>query len=108
MATGLPTDVEQPELRAWLEGRTGLDHRPRLRWAIDQVSRQSIRACHFEDQLRGARDELDALGELAAQEADAPQVVALLDRIRSGHDLTQAEMALAMAEHRLGQVRSRA
>ncbi|MEU6261716.1 hypothetical protein [Saccharopolyspora shandongensis] len=45
---------------------------------------------------------------MAAQEADAPQVVALLDRIRSGeHDLTQAEMALAMAEHRLEQVRSR-
>ena len=25
LATGLPTDLEQPELRAWLEGRTTLD-----------------------------------------------------------------------------------
>ncbi|WP_205683623.1 hypothetical protein [Brevibacterium aurantiacum] len=39
LAAGLPADIEQPELRAWLESRTSLDHRARLRWAIDQVSR---------------------------------------------------------------------
>ena len=44
LATGLPTDFEQPELRAWLKGNTTLDHRARLRWAIDQVSRLQIRS----------------------------------------------------------------
>lgn len=109
LATGLPADVEQPELRAWLESRTGLDHRARLRWAINQVSRLQIRSTHFEDQLRAAREELNELGELALQEADAPQVVALEDRIREGeHELTQAELGLALAERRLEDLRTRA
>ncbi|SMX99700.1 hypothetical protein BLIN101_03397 [Brevibacterium linens] len=109
LATGLPADLEQPELRAWLEGKTTLDHRARLRWAVDQVSRLQIRSGHFEDQLRAAREELHELGELADREADAPQVVDLHDRIREGeHELTQAELGLALAERRLEDLRSRA
>lgn len=107
LATGLPADVEQPELRAWLEGKTGLDHRARLRWAIDQVARLQIRSTHFEDQLRAAREELNELGELALQEADAPQVVDLEYRIREGgHELTQAELGLALADQRLERLRA--
>ncbi|WP_205683624.1 hypothetical protein [Brevibacterium aurantiacum] len=61
------------------------------------------------DQLRGAREELSDLGELALQEADTPQVIALEDRIREGdHELTQAELGLALAEQRLEALRSRA
>lgn len=102
LATGLPGDVQQPELRAWLEGKTALDHRSRLQYAIDRRSAQSIRYAHLEDQLGAAHEEMQALGELALQEADAPQVMALEDRIREGeHELVQAEVALAMAEEHL-------
>ncbi|MFP3397658.1 hypothetical protein SB749_15110 [Brevibacterium sp. SIMBA_078] len=106
LATGLPADVEQPELRAWLEGKTTLDHHARMRWAIDPVSRLQIRNKHFEDQLRAAREDLHELGELAGREADAPQVIDLHNRIREGeHDLTQAELGLALAERRLERLR---
>lgn len=108
LATGLPGDVQQPELRAWLEGRTALDHRSRLQYAIDRRSAQSIRYAHLEDQLGAAHEEMQALGELALQEADAPQVTALEDRIREGeHELVQAEVALAMAESHLQDLKSR-
>lgn len=107
LATGLPADVEQPELRAWLEGKTILDHRARLRWAIDQISRLQTRSTHFEDQLRAAREELHELGGLADREAVVRQVVDLHDRIREGeHELTQAELGLALAERRLDGLRS--
>lgn len=106
LATGLPADVEQPELRAWLEGKTTRDHRVRLHWAIDQVSRLQIRSTHFEDQLRAAREELNKFGKLANREADAPQVVDPHDRVRAGeHELAQAELGLALAEGRLENLR---
>lgn len=112
VGTGLPADVEQPELRAWLEGRTTLNYRARLRWAAERVSRLQIRTSHIEDQLRAAVEEFGELGELASQEADAPQVVDLQERIREGeYNLIQAERGLAMAEElikRLGPGASRA
>lgn len=99
VGTGLPADVEQSELRAWLGGRTTLDYRARLRWAAEQVSRLQIRTSHIEDQIRAAVEELRELGELASQEADAPQVIDLHDRIREGeYNLIRAERSLSMAE----------
>ncbi|MBY6383642.1 hypothetical protein HG717_06905 [Rhodococcus erythropolis] len=102
LAAGVPADVELPELRAWLEGRTALDRESRIRWTQDQVERLAIRATHLEDQHRGARAELEDLGELALQEADAEPVIALHERIRNGEwELQQADIALALAEQRL-------
>lgn len=102
LATGVPGDVDPQELRAWLENRTALDHEARVRWAEDRVARLEIRATHLEDQLRGALEELDALGELALQEADALPVIRLRDRIHEGeYDLSQATTGLAYAEQRL-------
>jgi hypothetical protein len=106
LATALPDDVEQPELRAWLEGRTALDAASRLRWAEDRVARLRVLAAHHQEQLEGALQELDDLGELALQEADAPPVERLHDRIQAGErDAAQADAFLAMAEQRLDGLR---
>lgn len=106
LATGVPGDVDPQELRAWLENRTALDHESRVRWAEDRVQRLEIRSSHLEDQLRAAREELSGLGELALQEADAPPVTRLHERIHEGeHALSQATTGLAYAEHRLEQLR---
>ncbi|MFC0674563.1 hypothetical protein [Brachybacterium hainanense] len=103
LATAVPSDVDQQELRAWLEGRTALDHESRVRWAEDRVQRLEIRSAHVEDQLQAAYEELRELGELADQEADALPVIRLRDRIQGGgYDLTQMNVALAYAEQRLG------
>jgi len=112
LGTGLPADVEQSELRAWIEGRTTLGYCARLRCAAEQVSRLQIRTSHIEDQLRAAVEELRELGELASQEADAPQVIDLHDRIREGeYNLIREERSLSMAEElikKLGSGASRA
>src|SRR5690606_21607748 len=95
IATALPADVEQPELRAWLEGRTTLDGASRLQWAKERVHRLTILAAHHEEQLQGALAELHDLGDLALQEADAVPVQRLHDRIReSSRDVAQADLAL--------------
>lgn len=102
LATGVPGDVDPQELRAWLEGRTRLDHESRLVWAQDRVDKLEIKAAHVDDQLRAARDELNGLGELAEQEADALPVLRLHDRIHEGeYDLSQVTSGLAYAEQRL-------
>ncbi|HLR94921.1 MAG TPA: hypothetical protein VK053_10370 [Jiangellaceae bacterium] len=72
----------------------------------DRCDLYAIRACHIEDQLRGAHEELQGLDDLALQEADAPQVMALENRLRQGQiELTQAELGLAMVEWRLKRLR---
>lgn len=105
LGTGVPSDADQPEIRAWMQGTTALDHESRVRWAQERVDRLEILTIHCEDQYRGARAELDDLGELALQEADMPPVIRLHDRIREGEQsLVQATNALAYAELRLGQL----
>lgn len=102
LATGVPGDVDPQELRAWLEGRTGLDHESRLAWAKGRLERLEIKVAHVEDQLRAARDELNGLGHLAEQEADALPVLRLHDRIHDGeYELSQATAGLAYAGQRL-------
>lgn len=105
LATALPSDVDQPELRAWVRGDTALDSDSRLTWSEDRVARVRVLATHWEDQYRGAQAELDDLGELALQEADALQVLALHGRIHdSEREKIQADIALAYAELRLSQL----
>lgn len=105
LATGLPADVDQPELRAWMTGKTALDHASRRRWSEDRVDRLRILSLHCEDQHRGACAELEDLGELALQEADAPQVLALHDRIHESEQaMVQADTALTYAELQQGQL----
>lgn len=102
LGTGVPADVDQPEMAAWAQGRTGLDRALRLRWAEDRVQRLRILSAHHEEQLQAALAERDDLGELVAQEADAVPVQRLLDRISDGeHAVRDADLALAYAEHRL-------
>ncbi|GAB3616593.1 hypothetical protein GCM10027416_11500 [Okibacterium endophyticum] len=102
LGTGVPADVDQPELAAWAQGRTGLDRASRLRWAEDRVARLRILAAHHQEHLEAALAERDELGELVAQEADAVPVQRLLDRIQEGeHAVRDADLALAYAEHRL-------
>jgi transcriptional regulator with XRE-family HTH domain len=106
LATGLPSDVDQTELRAWLEGRTTLDRQSRLSWWKERVDRLRVRTAHHEEQLQGAYAELRELGDLADQEADAPPVQRLQWRIQDGeHALNQSEVALALTEHRLDNLR---
>ncbi|MDQ1031214.1 hypothetical protein QF035_008796 [Streptomyces umbrinus] len=103
LATGLPSDVDQTELRAWLEGKTTLDRESRVGWWKERVARLKVRSAHHEEQLQGAYAELRGLGDLALQEADAPPVQRLQWRIQDGeHALNQSEVALALTEHRLG------
>lgn len=105
-ATGLPSDVDQTELRAWLEGKTTLDHQSRVSWWKERLARLRVRAAHHEEQLQGAYAELRELGDLADQEADAPPVQLLQWRIQDGeHALNQSEVALALTEHRLDSLR---
>jgi hypothetical protein len=106
IATGLPADVDQAEVRAWIESRTGLDPQSRIAWCEDRISRLRIRAAHFEEQLQGAYAEARELGILVEREADALPVVRLNDRTHDGeYALNQTELALAMAETRLDQLR---
>jgi hypothetical protein len=96
LATGLPADLDQAELRAWVEGRTELDRESRLQWWEDRTSRLRVLSTHHEEQLQGAYAELRELGELAEQEADAPPVQVLHERIRDGeYAMNQADLALA-------------
>ncbi|MFE4304985.1 DNA-binding protein [Streptomyces sp. NPDC056517] len=102
LATGLPNDVDQAELRAWLEGKTTLDREARVNWWKERVARLRVRAAHHEEQLQGAHAELRELGDLTLQEADALPVQCLQYRIRDGeHALNQAEVALALTAQRL-------
>ncbi|WP_255306232.1 DNA-binding protein [Streptomyces sp. Wb2n-11] len=102
LATGLPRDVDQTELRAWLEGKTTLDRESRVNWWKERIARLRVRSAHHEEQLQGAYAELCELGDLALQEADAPPVQRLKWRIQDGeHALNQSEVALALTEHRL-------
>jgi transcriptional regulator with XRE-family HTH domain len=106
LATGLPSDVDHPELRAWIEGRTALDHASRVGWWQNRVGRLRMLSLHHEEQLQGAYAELRDLGELAIQEADAPPVQALHARIRDGqYALNQTDLALALAEQQLDRLR---
>ncbi|MEW1630489.1 DNA-binding protein [Streptomyces sp. NPDC089173] len=106
LATGIPSDVDQTELRAWLEGRTTLDRQSRVSWWKERLARLRVRAAHHEEQLQGAYAELRELGDLAVQEVDAPPVQRLEWRIQDGeHALNQVEVALALTEHRLDSLR---
>ncbi len=102
LATALPGDVDQSQLRAWMQGRTTLDHPSRVQWAQDRVARLQILSTHHDDQLAGARDELTELGVLAEREAYALPVIRLHERIRENeYAVQQADLALAYAERRL-------
>ncbi|MER6520197.1 DNA-binding protein [Streptomyces sp. NPDC001553] len=102
LATGLPSDVDQVELRAWLEGKTTLDRETRVSWWTERVVRLRVRAAHHEEQLQGAYAELRELGDLALLEADALPVQRLQYRIQDGeYALNQSDVALALTEHRL-------
>jgi transcriptional regulator with XRE-family HTH domain len=104
-ATGLPSDVDQAELRAWLEGKTTLDHQSRVSWWKERLACLRVRAAHHEEQLQGAYAELREFGDLVVQEADAPPVQHLQWRIQDGeHALNQSEVALALTEHRLDSI----
>ncbi|MFE4336722.1 DNA-binding protein [Streptomyces sp. NPDC056831] len=106
LGTGLPSDVDQAELRAWIEGRTALDRESRVRWWEERAGRLRVRSAHHEEQLQGAYAELYELGELALQEADALPVQRLQWRIKDGeHALNQSEVALALTEHQLDNLR---
>ncbi|WP_078872562.1 MULTISPECIES: DNA-binding protein [Streptomyces] len=107
LATGLPSDVDQAELRAWLEGKTALDRESRVSWWKERVGHLRVRSAHYEEQLQGAYAELRDLGDLAVQEADAPPVQRLRWRIQDGeYALNQSEIALALTEHRLDNLRN--
>ncbi|MFS0729621.1 helix-turn-helix domain-containing protein [Curtobacterium sp. 1P10AnD] len=102
LATGVPGDVDQSELRAWMTGRTALDPQSRLSWALERVQSLLIASAHHEEQLQGAYAERRELGVLMVQEADAVPVQRLLDRIHDGERAVRdAELALTYAEHRL-------
>ncbi|MFD7540204.1 DNA-binding protein [Streptomyces sp. NPDC059819] len=102
LATGLPADVDPVELRAWLEGRATLDREARVAWWQERVARLRVRSAHHEEQLQAAYAELRELGDVAAREGDALAVQRLQWRIQDGeHALNQAEIALALTEHRL-------
>lgn len=101
--TGLPSDVDQVELRAWIEGKTALDRESRVCWWEERAGRLRVRSAHHEEQLQGAYAELH---ELALQEADAPSVRRLRWRIKDGeHALNQSDVALALTEQRLDRLR---
>ncbi|MFE7119419.1 DNA-binding protein [Streptomyces sp. NPDC057654] len=106
LATGLPGDVDQAELHAWLEGRTTLDRESRVDWWAERVACLRVRSAHHEEQLQGAYAEMREFGDLALQVADAPLVRRLQWLIQDGeHALNQAEVALALTEHRLEDLR---
>lgn len=106
IATGLPDDLVQDELVDWMTGRTALDDESRIRWWQEHASRLDVLLTHLEEQLEGAKAELDDLGELAAQEADAPPVQRLHARIREVELAAHlTERAQAMAGMRLDELR---
>lgn len=95
LASGVPADVTHDELRAWTEGRAGLDRVSRLRRARVCVAALRMRSAHHKEQLQAAQEELRDLGDLAAPPAQRL-------RIREGgHELQQTDLALAHAERRL-------
>lgn len=101
-ATGLPEDVQQAELRAWLSGSTDLDAQTRLSWHQQLITDLQMKATHIEDQLHGAQEEISSLGVLAIREAEMPPVQRLKQRVRQGeHEIAQIDVALAMAQQRL-------
>ena len=103
IAAGVPEDVDQPELRAWIEGRAALDRESRLRWSRDRVARLEILVAHQEDQWRGA---LEEFGELPPQERGAEPAVAARRRARESKEaLMRADAALAYAEQLLEALR---
>ncbi|PUB29633.1 hypothetical protein C8K30_1027 [Promicromonospora sp. AC04] len=107
LATGLPGDVGQAEARAWIEGRTQLDHSSRSRWWLNEVGRLRVLVAYHDEQLQAVRAEISDLGELAVQEEDTPQVQVLHERVREGeHALSQSEIALALAERQLDELRA--
>lgn len=106
LATGLPDDVDQTELRAWLEGKTTLDHPSRVSWWKERLARLRVRSAHHEEQLQGAYAELRELDGPALQEAEGRPVQCLQWRIQdSEHALNQSEVALALTKHRLDHLR---
>ncbi|MGW6604240.1 DNA-binding protein [Streptomyces sp. NPDC055036] len=106
LGTGLPSDIDQTELRAWIEGKTALDRESRVRWWEERAGCLRVRSAHYEEQLHGAYVELHELGELAFQEVDAPSVRRLRWRINDGeHALSQSEVALALTELQLNNLR---
>lgn len=101
-ATGVPDNVCPAKHRDWLLGATSLDVDSRLDWHRSLVTGLRMRSVHIEDQLRGAQQELEDLGELAVREADMPPVQRLHARIDDGEQqLSQTDLALATAEQRL-------
>lgn len=102
IATVMPEDVEQPELRAWIEGRTSLDRDSRIGWLVTHVDSARLRLTHHADQYEGARAVLKELGDLALQESDAALVVALRDEMRRyDKEVTVAADAMVRHEGRL-------
>ncbi|WP_229876843.1 hypothetical protein [Streptomyces nojiriensis] len=74
--------------------------------AIAYVLNTTLRSAHHEEQLQGAYAELSELGDLAVQEADAPPVQRLQWHIQDGEQaLNQSEVAPALTEHRLDNLR---
>lgn len=90
LATGVPDGVDQPQLRAWMEGRSDLAVTSRASYWLHEDQRLDIIRTHHEDQLEAARVELDDLGEFALREADAGPVIALHERIAAGGADTRA------------------
>ncbi|MFB7918955.1 helix-turn-helix domain-containing protein [Streptomyces sp. NPDC056061] len=102
LATGLPANVDQAELRAWIEGKTTLDHDARVRRYEEKVSQLRARSAHVEDQLQGAYAAIREYEERVDQRTDAPQVQVLHVQVRDGqYALNQVELALALAEQKL-------
>ncbi|WP_234335032.1 hypothetical protein [Streptomyces sp. NRRL S-118] len=83
-----------------------LDPEWRVCWWEERAGRLRGRSAHHEEQLQGEYAELRELGDLAVKEADVPPVQRLHWRIQDGeHALNQAEVALALTEHRLDNLR---
>lgn len=106
LGTGLPNDVSQPELRAWVSGRTGMDDASRAFWCEDQVDRLRILSTHLEEQLAGGQTELAERKSALMQDGRVSDVLALRRRIETTrYALADTDIALAHAEQRLGELR---
>lgn len=107
LATGVPDDVVQPQLCAWMEGRGSLDHESRIAYWHKEIEHLCILRAHHDEQREAAVAELRDLGELALQEADAGPVIALHERIE--HDewmLHHIDRSMAFVEQRLDLLRA--
>jgi hypothetical protein len=101
LATGVPDDVEQGEMLAWIADRTSLDAATRKEWWTDQTQRIEIRHQHVRDQLDGAYEELRVLTSDKDRVPSRREAI-LQDRIAEGEaQVTEGELNLAFAEHRL-------